>query len=184
MTTLEIVATVLTVACVLLANFRSTWQYPIGILGTIAFFFVVWSAGLFANAGLQVFFTCVQLYGWWFWLRGGVNNTRPKITSLGLGMTAKYVGLVALVSLAASQVCPGVMGVVDCVVFGLSVMAQFLLDRKKIENWIVWGVVNVLSIYLYATSGLYLLTALYVGLLINTFVAYGMWKKELQNEQG
>lgn len=180
MTGLEIVATVLTVACVGLANYRSTWQYPVGIAGTIAFFFVVWGAGLYANAGLQVFFIGVQLYGWWYWLRGGLNYTKPPITEFGKDATFTGAFTFAALAMFLGYVFRNtiVMSSIDCAVFGLSVFAQFLLDRKKIENWIVWAVVNAGSIYLYAASGLYLLTGLYAGLLINTFIAYRMWKKE------
>lgn len=176
MTGLEIIATVLTVACVGLANFRSTWQYPVGILGTVAFFFVVWSAGLFANAGLQVFFLFVQLYGWWYWLYGN-KGEKPRITTFGWDMTAAWIVLSAAIFAFAGNFL-GLLPL-DGAVFGLSVFAQFLLDRKKIENWVVWAVVNVASVYLYLGAELYLLAALYAGLLINTGVAFAMWKDEL-----
>jgi len=185
MSWLEIVATVLTVACVILANFRSTWQYPIGILGTIAFFFVVWSANLFANAGLQIFFIAVQFYGWWFWLKGGYEGTRPKITSIDFGSLASVTAFAVIASVMLGMVLnhftSAAMATVDAIVFGLSVFAQFLLDRKKLENWIIWGLVNALSIWLYLSAGLYLLSGLYAGLFINAFVAYYMWYKEYNN---
>jgi nicotinamide mononucleotide transporter len=176
----EIIATVLTVACVLLANFRSTWQYPVGILGTIIFGYVVFQSHLIANTGLQIFFTFVQFYGWYYWVRGGINNTRPNITSIGWAATSFLIFSIILFSHLAGTVLnhftSAAMSELDIAVFGLSVLAQFMLDRKKIENWAVWGIVNILSIWLYASSGLYVLTALYVGLLINTFIAYRMWK--------
>jgi nicotinamide mononucleotide transporter len=178
---LEIVATVLTVACVLLANFRSAWQYPIGIVGTIAFGYVVWSAELFANTGLQVFFLFIQLYGWWYWLRG-MNGGKPRITKFEPYRLSTWLAVTTAVSLVVGGLLTyysdAVMGGLDALVFGLSVFAQFLLDRKKLENWIVWAIVNVLSVYLYASQGLWVFTALYTGLLINTFIAYNMWKKE------
>jgi len=182
MSTLEIIATVLTVACVLLANFRSTWQYPIGILGTIAFFFVVWSAQLYANAGLQVFFTAVQFYGWWYWLRGR-DGGKPPITRFEPLWHACL--LTAFVSAAAGYFLnlytDANMATVDALVFGFSVFAQFLLDRKKIETWFVWLGVNVMSVYLYFGAGLYLLAGLYTALAINCFIAYNMWYKEYKS---
>lgn len=179
---LEIISTILTVACVILANYRSTWQYPVGILGTIFFFFAVYNQHLFANAGLQVFFTAVQFYGWWYWLRGGFNRTKPAITRFGLVNTGFVLGGTMIVSaflgLVLNHYTSAAMATVDSIVFGLSVFAQFLLDRKKIENWIVWGLVNILSVYLYASAGLYVFAALYMALFVNVFVAYRMWRKE------
>src|SRR5262245_59143986 len=75
---LELAATLITLACVVLGVQRSLWQFPVGIIGTALFFFVVWQRQIYANAALQVFFVCVQLYGWWYWLRGD-KGQRPKI---------------------------------------------------------------------------------------------------------
>ena len=75
---LELAATLVTLACVILGVKRSLWQFPVGIVGTAIFFVVVWNAQLWANAALQVFFVFVQLYGWWYWLRG-FNGKRPPI---------------------------------------------------------------------------------------------------------
>lgn len=179
--TLEILATVLTVACVLLANKRSLWQYPVGILGTVLFFFVVWQANLYANAALQVVFTGVQVYGWWYWLRGD-QGKRPPIRRFGIADFAIVMLCTVALSFSASLVLAGTnaaLPTVDCIVFGLSILAQFLLDRKRIEHWYAWAAVNVLSVYLYAHQGLWVFTALYAALFINCFVGYRMWRTEL-----
>ncbi len=182
MSMLEILATILTVACVIMANYRSTLQYPVGILGTILFFFVVWNAKLYANAGLQVFFTGVQFYGWWFWLKGGVNRTKPLITEFGIERLVLWFSVALGASIVVGTILNAstnaAMAAADCMVFGLSVFAQFLLDRKKIETWVIWGAVNAGSVYLYYNQGLYIFTALYIGLFINCFIAWRMWRNE------
>jgi nicotinamide mononucleotide transporter len=169
---LELLATLVTVASVLLSNFRSTVQYPVGILGTILFFFVFYSTGLYSSASLQVVFTLVQLYGWWFWLRGD-RGKRPQITTIApivlvgamLGAVVASIGLGQVVGLFSGAAMP----LMDAQIFGFSVLAQFLLDRKKIESWIVWAVVNVASIYVYFGMGLKVTGFLYVGLLIDVW---------------
>ena len=91
---LELAATLVTLACVILGVKRSLWQFPVGIVGTAIFFVVVWQAQLWANAALQVFFVFVQLYGWWYWLRG-FNGKRPPIR------TANRVWVAISVAIAA-----------------------------------------------------------------------------------
>lgn len=180
MSWLEVVATVFSAACVFLAVKRKVINYPIGIVGTIAFFFVFWNIGLYSSAMLQVFFTAVQVYGWWFWLRGD-KGSKPQITRVDRkwiigGLVAAGAGALGL-SLITGAV-GAKMALADAVIFGLSVVAQFFLDRKKLENWTVWIAVNVMSIYVYGTQGLALTTLLYVVFLFNAFYGYWEWNKE------
>lgn len=73
---LEVIASITFGISVILANFRHKILYPIGIIGTILFFFVFWFANLYSSAGLQVYFTFIQLYGWWFWMKGNKGAER------------------------------------------------------------------------------------------------------------
>lgn len=178
----EFAATILTVACILLGTARSLWQYPVGVASTILFFFVVYGARLYANAGLQVFFLAMQFYGWLYWLRGGPERRKPRITDFGFGRTALWTVITIMLSLGGGLILnrftQAAMASLDAVVFGLSVLAQFMLDRKKVENWIVWGVVNAGSVWLYASRGLWMFAALYIALFVNCFVAWWLWRRE------
>lgn len=176
----EVLGTIASAICVYLAVKRNIWTYPIGIVGTVAFFFVFWNIGLYSSALLQVFFTAVQLYGWWYWLYGDKGN-KPKITSINVywvygGLFAAFLmsGLLASITSRFGAAVP----LTDAMIFGFSVVAQFFLDRKKLENWIVWFFVNAVSIYVYGTQGLYLITGLYIVFLLNAGYGYWEWLKE------
>lgn len=180
---IEIAATVFTVLCVLLAVKRSLWQYPVGFVGVGLYFHVFWTANLFASAMLQIVFAAVMLYGWWYWLFGD-KGSRPPITRLGSINTAAWAVLVfgasAFFGSMLGEIFPMMaMAKLDAAIFGLSVLAQFYLDRKKIETWAVWAVVNVISIVVYAQQGLMVTTGLYAFLLANTALGYWAWKREL-----
>lgn len=190
MTYLEIGATAASALCVFLAVHRKVISYPIGIVGTVLFFFLFWDMQLYASAGLQVFFTFVQLYGWWFWLRGD-KGSRPPITSVRtfpdwfiwfglLGVTC--ASLLLGYFLDAKTEAP--MPYADSFIFGASVIAQFLLDRKKIETWMVWAAVNVASIYVYFSQDLQLTGWLYVAFLLNAGYGYYEWRKEYKAQAG
>jgi nicotinamide mononucleotide transporter len=179
---LEIAATVLTLICVILAVKRSLWQFPTGILGTALGFFVFWGAGLYSSAFLQPFFIVVQVYGWWYWTRGDKGH-KPRIRSTDpwLVATACLAALCVAVgaAYALEQLTDAQMAVPDAAIFGLSVVAQILLDRKRVENWPVWVIVNVLSVYVYASQGLWLYTGLYAFFIFNAVWGWWEWRKEL-----
>lgn len=181
MSTLEIFATIFTVLCVILAVKRSTLQYPIGIIGTILYFFVFYNVQLYASAGLQIFFLFVQIYGWWYWLKGD-KGKKPKIMNMdGSWITwGCIIGIIFIFSGNLLNTFTNAnMARLDSMIFGFSIFAQFLLDRKKIETWFVWAVVNVISIFVYFNQGLMLTGWLYTFLLINTIWGYFEWKKHL-----
>lgn len=181
---LEIAATVFTLICVILSVKRSLWQFPFGVVGTALFFFVVWGQQLYANAALQIFFLCVQFYGWWYWVRGD-KGARPPIRStswkVALALSAVALALAGLGAWALESFTDASMPLPDAAVFGLSVVAQFLLSRKRVETWPMWVVVNVLSVWLYASQGLWLFAGLYVFFFFNAFWGWWEWRKEMKS---
>lgn len=182
MNPVEIGATVATVVSVLLTVRRSLWQYPVGMVATGLFLVLFWQAQLYASAGLQVLFLGVQIYGWWFWLYGDAGG-RPPVRSwpatrlLAVCAAATLGG--ALAGAALGQLTDARLPLADSLILGLSLGAQFLLDRKILEHWLVWALVNVLSIVVYASQGLTLTAVLYVALLLNTGWGWLVWRKAL-----
>jgi nicotinamide mononucleotide transporter len=182
---LEITATVFTLICVILSVKRSLWQFPFGVVGTTLFFFVVWGQQLYANAALQVFFLAVQFYGWWYWMRGD-RGARPPIRSADprvvIALCAGALVLAAVAAFALGELTDASMPLPDAAVFGLSVVAQILLGRKRVTTWPVWVVVNVLSVWLYASQGLWLFAGLYVFFFFNAFWGWWEWRRAMRAE--
>jgi nicotinamide mononucleotide transporter len=118
---------------------------------------------------------------------GGASGKRPRITTASL----QFLFSVIVLSLAAagglslvlSRVSNAAMPFADASIFGLSILAQYLLDRKKIENWIAWGVVDLIAIYVYASQHLWVTSMLYSLLFLNVFWGYHEWRKELLSYQ-
>ena len=184
---LELAATLVTLACVILGVKRSLWQFPVGIVGTALFFFVVLQGQLYANAALQVFFVFVQAYGWWYWLRGEAQH-RPKIRSTGpwvvIGACLAALALAAAAAWALDAFTDANMALADASIFALSIVAQVMLSRKRLENWPIWVVINAISVYVYATQGLWLYTALYAFFFFNAFWGWWEWRKEMRGYSG
>jgi nicotinamide mononucleotide transporter len=182
---LEIAATAFTLISVVLAVKRSLWQFPFGIAGTSLGFFVFWNAQLYSSAFLQPFFLAVLVYGWWFWL-GGNRGARPPVRSTHVAVVTAAC-LVALAAAAAGAwaldtFANAEMALLDASIFCLSVVAQVLLSRKRVENWPVWVVINAISIYVYASQELWLYAALYVFFFFNAFWGWWEWRQAMKKQ--
>ena len=179
-TWLEGFAALATAICVYLAVKRNILTYPIGIAGTTAYFFVFWGAELYSSAVLQIVFFATQVYGWWFWLYGD-KGFKPRISRTNLnwllaGACATVGGAFTLGAITGAFGAQ--LATLDAVIFSASLVAQFFMDRKKLESWLVWIVVNIVSIVVYGSMGLALTTILYAVLLVNAFFGYSAWRKE------
>jgi nicotinamide mononucleotide transporter len=183
---LEGLASLATAACVVLAVHRSLWQFPLGAVGTALYFFVFLEANLYSSAILQVFFFLVQAYGWWFWLRGDggkrppIRRTSGRLLALGC---ATAIAVAILLSILLDAFTEAEVALPDAVIFALSVVAQLLLDRKRLENWPIWIVVNLLSIIVYSSQGLWLTVFLYVFLFFNAFWGWREWLSEYRRSE-
>ena len=128
---LELAATLVTLACVILGVKRNLWQFPVGIVGTALFFVVVAQQKLWANAALQIFFVFVQIYGWWYWLKGD-KGSRPRIKSANRsGVVLSVVVAILLAgggSWALTAYTDFDLAFTDAVTLSVSVVERYLLS--------------------------------------------------------
>lgn len=167
------------------ASYVCTWlcvrerriNYPIGATATFAYAILFWQNDLMASALLNAYLTPALIYGWFRWREDA--KTRP-VGFVGLRWwpvyvivtAATYGGAVWLVSALG-----GTFATTDAIILIGTILAQFLLDNKKLETWGVWAVVNVAAIYTYFHAGLPLAGFQYVLFLANTIVGFIVWKR-------
>ncbi|NKB16079.1 MAG: nicotinamide mononucleotide transporter [Sphingomonadales bacterium] len=179
MNMLEVAAVVLGLCNIALLIRRSIWNYPFGIAMVLCFFFVFRDARLYSDMLLQLFFAGVQMFGWWSWARSGgldgpvevgrLTRSERVIWPVGTVITIGFWGW------AVASLTNGAAPWWDAAVAMTSVAAQLLLIGRRIENWIGWIIVNILSIGLYFTRDLYLTAGLYVVFLALSVVGYREW---------
>jgi nicotinamide mononucleotide transporter len=181
MSPIEIVAVLLGIANILLIIRRSVWNYPFGIAMVTLYFFIFRDAKLYSDAGLQVFFVVVNLYGWWSWSRNKAETGEVVVRRLGTE------GLLAWI--AGSVIATAVWGFImsnhtdasfpfwDASVAMLSVAGQILMTRRYLENWYWWIAVNAISIPLYVMKNLHLTAGLYALFLVLAAAGLLQWRK-------
>ncbi len=172
-------------ACVYLVVQQSLWNFPLGIANNIFFLILFGQARLFGDAGLQVVYIALGVHGWYQWLHGGEHRTALKITRVSLHVLLVLAGLIPLATWGLVLVLRKVSGaapVPDAFTTVLSLAAQYLLNRKILENWFLWIVADVLYIYLYLTRGLHLTAVLYAVFLCLCVAGFVRWRRTLREE--
>lgn len=179
---LEVFAVLTSYACTYLCVRERRINYPIGAISTAAYAYLFIQNGLFLSALLNVYLVPTLIYGWFRWRKDAI--TRP-VTKLASKMIPIYL-LVAAIGYAGaaliSQAFGGSLAWSDAVILAGTILAQFMLDNKKLENWIVWAIVNVFAIYTYATAGLALVAFQYIFFLANTFYGYITWNRSMNHD--
>lgn len=179
---IEVFATFTSYSCTYMVVMQTRWNYPMAILSTASLSYVFWQADLLASAALNVYLIPTVIYGYFIW--GKDKETRPVehvklsvVYQYALYTAAAYVGAWALVNYLGGAFAP-----LDSFLLIGSILGQFLLDRKKIETWLVWISVNIVSIYIYFESGLYLLAIQFMFFLLNAVFGYVQWNKTLKQQ--
>lgn len=179
---LEVFAVFTSYSCTYLCVKERRINYPVGVLSTAAYALLFFQSGLVASAILNIYLVPTLVYGWFRWRKD--SNTRPVkhvaprmvIVYLFVSLTG-YGGAVLI-----GHLLGGVMTWTDSVILAGTILAQFLLDNKKLETWFVWALVNIFAIYTYTSSGLPLVAFQYVFFLMNTVYGYITWKRSMQYE--
>ena len=159
---------------------ESIWNFPISIVNTAGYSVVFFQARLYGDAGLNVLYCALAVMGWYMWRFGGDQRTPLRVTRA----PAKELGLVA-VAMAASTIllwrtlhfAGGSASFWDALTTSLSLGAQWLLNRKRLENWHIWIVVDLIYVPLYASRDLHLTAVLYAIFLVMATMGLLSWRK-------
>jgi nicotinamide mononucleotide transporter len=183
----EVLAVVFSLVCVLLTIKENIWQWLVGIFGVIFYIVVFYHAKLYANMWLQIVFIVLQIYGWYEWLHGGKDKGELKISrsSLQLNCLLAGVAIAGIVAMTYSfaKLTDNAMPLADSSVTVLSLIAQWMLAKKYLENWLVWILVNIMMIVLGISQNLILTAGLYVIFFILAILGFLEWRKSYKNLQ-
>jgi nicotinamide mononucleotide transporter len=175
--TLEVFAVFTSYACTFLCVMERRINYPFGAVSTAAYCVLFWQYGLLASSAINAFLVVYLVYGWFRWRAD--QDTRPvtrmTLPSWGIHILVAAVGYGIVVAIATAL--GGTLAWTDSVILAGTILAQFMLDNKKLETWSIWAIVNVFAIYTYFTAGLPLAGFQFVFFLANTVYGYIMWKK-------
>jgi nicotinamide mononucleotide transporter len=183
MSTVEWVAVGFGIVSVYLSVREKIWSWPTGIINVTLYIFIFFRAKLYADMGLQVFYVVISFYGWWNWLYGGENRSELHVTRLSrrlaLALPFVFVAGAALLGTFLRHATDAALPYMDASLTVASLIAQYLMTRKVLENWMIWIVADVAYIGMYIYKDLYPTAFLYAVFLGLAAMGHLQWKKSL-----
>ena len=178
---MDIVASVLGLACVVLAGRNSKYNFWVGYLYTAALFLLFWNKNLYASLLLQPVSLAINVLGHYRW-----THPKPEEQSSEDGKKLKVSRLspaAAVICVVATAMVAGLWGwtldklfpadphpYLDCIVTALILLAQLLSSLKKWECWIVWLAVNVTQIILHIS-----VDNIFMPIVCGLYLINGIW---------
>lgn len=179
---IEYLAAATGLVCVWLNARKQVWGWVIGLVSVGLYAWVFWQARLYADAALQGVFAVSSLYGLWAWSSAGAAPARRPISTGGPAEWALLALLAAAATMAGgyclSRYTDHPRPWLDAALTAGSLAAQYQLAHKRVENWLVWLVLDAVYVGLYLEQGLYPTAALFACYMGLAAWAYRGWKSE------
>jgi len=179
----EILGVVFSVLYLLLSIRQNILLWPAGMISALLYMAVFFQSKFYADMGLNAYYFFISIYGWIIWRKGGgkgaerpVSRISRKTALLLLVLTAfAFLGIALILKNYTDSPIP----YWDALTTAMSFTATWMLARKILEHWIVWIIVDVISMALYLYRGLYptmILFAIYTTMAV---IGYIEWKRTL-----
>jgi nicotinamide mononucleotide transporter len=180
---LELVAVIFGVVSVLLSVKENIWSWPTALVNVSLYFALFYTTGLYSDMGLQVVYFALSIYGWYEWLYGGKGHTTLEVsrTSGRLWAILSGIGVCvwATLGVTTSHLSGVALPYVDAATATVSLVAQYMMTRKLLENWTLWIIVDVVYVGMFIFKGLYLTAGNYAIYLVLAVMGHIAWKKSL-----
>lgn len=184
MTWIEGIAAVCGLLCVWLIVRQNILCWPTGLIQVVLYIGVFYEARLYSDLILHVIYVVMQIYGWYHWLYGGRERTELKVTAHSTS------GLLAWIMVAAAITAPwgyamatltdAAAPYADAFIAVASLVAQWLMARKKLQSWHFWVAVDLVAITVYLYKELYITTGLYSVFLVLAILGYFQWRRTIE----
>ena len=180
----EIVAAILAIAYLILAMLQDIRCWVAWIISSLMYFFVMYSANLYMEALLQIFYIFIGLYGLYQWRFKADKKDALKITTWSVKNHLIVIGaLVFLTSLSGYVLMIYTVAAspfIDAFTTWGAIAASYLVAKKILENWFYWFVIDFVSVFLFISRELYPTALLFIVYLVLVVIGYSAWRKSWQ----
>ncbi|WP_067702437.1 MULTISPECIES: nicotinamide riboside transporter PnuC [unclassified Erwinia] len=208
---IEAIGTLAGLLCIWLASQEKIINYAFGLVNVTLFAVIFFQIQLYASLLLQLFFLVANIYGWYAWSRQTADHQQAlKIRWMGLpkalawlvvcvvaiALMTRYInpvfawltaiaveGMQAM-GLAVTQptLQPDAFPFWDSCLMVLSIVAMILMTRKYVENWLIWVVINVISVMIFARQGVWAMAVEYVILTLIALNGSWLWIRSARQQ--
>ena len=158
--------------------------FPTGIISVSIYIFINYSAKLYANTGINIYYFIMSIYGWILW---GSKNKKIKTEISRCNKNELLFSILLsifffLIIYYFVKLSDSIVPMVDSVTTSLSLVAMFLMARRKIENWIYWIIADLIYIPLYFYKELPLTSFQFLVFLILAILGHISWSNKLNEK--
>lgn len=182
----EVLGFITGAVCVLLVVEQNIWNFPIGLANNVFFIILFLSSRLYGDMALQVVYIVLGVIGWYQWLRGGENRTRLRVSHTSVMEVAVLVIIGVAATAGMHEYFKRINDsapFLDALTTVLSLLAQYLLNCKRIESWYVWITADIIYVWLYIQKDLLLTGVLYAIFIGMCIAGLRVWFKALSEQQ-
>jgi nicotinamide mononucleotide transporter len=184
MTWIEAVAAFFGFLCVGLTIRRNVLCWPAGLVQVFLYIFIFYDARLYADMVLHIIYVGLSIYGWIYWSRSKrsgltvvtrMNNIMPWVVIMIAGASIWGYSLATFTDASVPYL--------DSLVVMASLIAQWLMARKKLESWYFWILADIVAIGIYGYKELYITSGLYLAFLVMAMAGYFAWRKDFRAQK-
>ncbi|HEX8270978.1 MAG TPA: nicotinamide riboside transporter PnuC [Flavobacterium sp.] len=186
---LEAIAFFFGIASVYFAKRENILVYPTGLIATTITIYLLYRAEYFGEMVLNAYYSLMSIYGWYVWTRKTetqdtllITRTSTKEKIIGVGMFLLTIIVIFGVYTFYDYKIE-TANYIDIFLSGLFFTAMWFMALKKIENWTLWVIGDIIAIPLYAYRGLGMLSLQFIIFTILAIQAYFAWRKILSNSR-
>jgi nicotinamide mononucleotide transporter len=193
--TLEIIASILSFLCILFAVKEKIWTFPVGMISTSMYFLVFFMQRVYSSMTLQIMFFAFNAYGLYKWTHPGKKDVAKSdntlaVTTLRLKSRMLVIAAIAVLTLSLGYVMSNLHNwlpslfpdeakyvYIDTAILSASLVAQYLMAIKKLENWAIWFLVDIVSTPFYFITVGWATGILYFVFIFTAVMGWTEWKK-------
>jgi len=185
---LEAIAFAFGIASVWYAKRENILVYPTGIICTVITVYLLYINEYFGDMMMNFYYSVMSIYGWWNWSRKrddeyvlpiSRTNTKEKIIGIALFISTMIVTYLVY---KANNYDIQTPNYIDIFTSGIFFTAMWFMANKKLENWTLWIIADIITIPLYAYRGLGMLSLQYLIFTILAIQGYNAWKTSLNKK--
>ena len=173
---IEPAAVILAIAYLLLAVKQNISCWFAAFFSSLLYFYVMYSAGLYMEAGLQIFYCVMAVYGWTQWRTSLPNNKKFLVKTWNRNQHIKAISLIILLALtsgwALEKFTNAALPFIDSLTTWGAIVTTYMVAKRLLENWIYWFVIDTISVFLFYSRGLFLTSILFFVYLIIIYFVY------------
>lgn len=182
---IEPAAVILAISYLLLAIKQNISCWFAAFFSSLLYFFVMYSAGLYMEAGLQIFYCVMAVYGWTQWRVSLPDNKKFLVKTWNRNQHIKAILLIFLLAFASGwgleKFTNAALPFIDSLTTWGAIITTYMVAKRLLENWIYWFVIDTISVFLFYSRGLFLTSILFFVYLIIIYFGYKSWT-EMKDE--